>query len=90
MIERDALRQTPAGIDVIAFRVLHESTRAEAGGNRSVRAEVDAVAFEAQARLLAGCALDAAIAVEGFLCAKSRRSKRLVLHVTELEFVEGV
>ena len=34
LIERDALRQTPAGIDVIAFRMLHESTRAEAGGMR--------------------------------------------------------
>jgi primosomal replication protein N len=55
-----------------------------------VRAEVDAVAFEGLARLLAGCALDAALAVEGFLCAKSRRSKRLVLHVTKLEFMEGV
>ena len=84
------MRQTPAGIDVIAFRMLHESKAGEAGGEREVRAEVDAVAFEGLARLLAGCALDAALAVEGFLCAKSRRSRRLVLHVTKLEFMEGV
>jgi primosomal replication protein N len=84
------LRQTPAGIDVIAFRMLHESKAGEAGGRREVRAEIDAVAFEGLARLLAGCALDAALAVEGFLCAKSRRSRRLVLHVTKLEFIEGV
>jgi len=84
------LRQTPAGIDAIAFRMLHESRANEAGGVREVRAEVDGVAFEGQARLLAGCALDAALAVEGFLCAKSRRSRRLVLHVTKLEFAEGV
>ena len=89
LVERDALRQTPAGIDVIAFRMLHESQAMEAGGLRDVRAEVDAVAFEGQARLLAGCALDARLAVEGFLCARSRRSKRLVLHVTKLEFTEG-
>jgi hypothetical protein len=48
------------------------------------------VAFEGQARLLADCPLDAPLAVEGFLCAKSRRSKRLVLHVTKFEFMEGV
>jgi len=84
------LRQTPAGIDVIAFRMLHESKADEAGGAREVRAEVDAVAFEGLARLLAGCALDAALAVEGFLCARSRRSRRLVLDVTKLEFTEGV
>jgi primosomal replication protein N len=89
LVERDALRQTPAGVDVIAFRMLHESQAMEAGGLRDVRAEVDAVAFEGQARLLAGCALDARLAVEGFLCARSRRSKRLVLHVTKLEFTEG-
>lgn len=70
--------------------MLHESEAGEAGGLREVRAEVDAVAFEGLARLLAGCALDAALAVEGFLCAKSRRSRRLVLHVTKLEFIEGV
>lgn len=75
---------------MIAFRMLHESTRTEAGTQRAVRAEVEAVAFEGQARLLAGCALDAALGVEGFLCAKSRRSKRLVLHVTNIEFTEGV
>ncbi len=83
------MRQTPAGIDVIAFRMLHASQAMEAGGLREVRAEVEAVAFEGQARLLAGCALDARLAVEGFLCAGSQRSKRLVLHVTKLEFMEG-
>ena len=27
--------------------------------------------------------------VQGFLAAKSKRSKRLVLHVTNIEFIEG-
>ena len=52
-------------------------------------AELGAVAFEAQARLLAGRPLGAALKLEGFLAAKSRRSKRLVLHVTNIEFMEG-
>jgi primosomal replication protein N len=47
------------------------------------------VAFEAQARLLAGRALGTALRLEGFLSTKSKRSKRLVLHVTNMEFVEG-
>jgi primosomal replication protein N len=29
------------------------------------------------------------VRVEGFLGAKSKRSKRLVLHVTKIEFIEG-
>jgi primosomal replication protein N len=54
-----------------------------------VHAEVSAIAFETQARLLAGAKLNAELKLRGFLAAKSKRSKKLVLHVTEIEFVEG-
>ena len=67
----------------------HESEQEEAGGRRKVSAELGALAFEAQARLLADRPLGARLKLEGFLAAKSKRSKRLVLHVTKLEFVEG-
>jgi primosomal replication protein N len=39
--------------------------------------------------LLAGTRLNAALKVQGFVAARSRRSKKLVLHVTHIEFVEG-
>ena len=52
-------------------------------------AEVPALAFDVQARLLAGCALERSLEVAGFLAAKSRRSKKLVLHATRIAFVEG-
>jgi primosomal replication protein N len=50
---------------------------------------VSAVAFETQAKLLAGRPLGSSVRVEGFLGAKSRKSRRLVLHVTNIEFIEG-
>ena len=86
--ELKALRHTPAGVPVVEFRLRHESERAEAGAKRKVNAEIDAVAFEAQARLLAASALGRALIAEGFLCAKNRRSKKPVLHVTNIEFIE--
>jgi primosomal replication protein N len=67
----------------------HESEQGAAGGGRWVRAVLPAVAFEAQARLVAGRPLGSGVKLEGFLSAKSARSKRLVLHVTNIEFVEG-
>ena len=73
----------------IEFSLRHESELMEAGANRQVSAEVPAIAFDVQARLLAGAQLDRALEVEGFLCAKSRRSKRLVLHATDIKFIEG-
>jgi len=86
--ELKALRHTPAGVPVIEFRLRHASERAEAGATRRVEAEIDAVAFESQARLLAGAA-GKSLKAEGFLCARSRRSTKPVLHVTNIEFTEG-
>jgi len=84
-----ALRYTPAGVPVVEFRLKHASERQEAGAVRKVSAELDAIAFEAQARLVAGSALGRPLRAEGFLAAKSRRSARPVLHVTNIEFEEG-
>jgi len=84
------LRHTPAGIPVLEFGLKHESERVEAGKPRLVALEIDAIAFEGDARLVAGAALGSGLRVEGFLAAKSRRSRKVVLHVTRIEFVEGI
>ena len=81
-----ALRYTPAGIPVVEFRLRHESERAEAGAKRKVEAVVDAIAFEAQARLVAQSALGRPLQAQGFLSVKNRRSSKPVLHVTHIEF----
>jgi primosomal replication protein N len=47
------------------------------------------VAFEAQARLVSQRALGSEVKVEGFLGVKTKRSKKLVLHVTNIQFSEG-
>jgi primosomal replication protein N len=80
------LRYTPAGIPVVEFRLEHESEQQEAGRKRLVKAEIPAVAFQAQAQLLAKAKMHSEVKVEGFLGAKTKRSKRLVLHVTTIEF----
>ena len=82
-----ALRYTPAGVPVVEFRLRHESERSEAGSKRKVEAVLDAIAFEAQARLLAQSALGRPLKTEGFLCVKNRRSSKPVLHVTHVEFI---
>jgi primosomal replication protein N len=70
--------------------VAHESRQDEAGTQREVRAEIGAIAFEAQAKLLAARPLGSEMKLQGFLAAKSKRSKKLILHVTNIEFMEGV
>ena len=89
LLELGQLRHTPAGVSALEFKLAHESEQQEAGVTRKVEAEVAAIAFEAQARLVAGRPLGSQVKVEGFLSAKSKRAKRLMLHVTNIEFVEG-
>jgi primosomal replication protein N len=89
LLELGALRYTPAGVAAVEFKLAHESEQDEAGGRRSIQAEVSAIAFETQAKLLAGRPLGTAVTIQGFLGARSKRSKKLVLHVTDIEFIEG-
>ena len=89
LLELGALRYTPAGVAALEFRLGHESEQDEAGARRTIQAEVSAIAFETQAKLLAACSLGTGLRIQGFLGAKSKRSKRLVLHVTNIEFIEG-
>jgi len=89
LLERGQLRHTPAGVAALEFKLVHESEQQEAGVTRKVQAEIAAIAFEAQARLMAARPLGSPVKVEGFLSAKSKRAKRLMLHVTNIEFVEG-
>ncbi len=86
LAELRPLRHTPAGIAVVEFRLRHESERSEAGTQRKVRAEIDAIAFDALARLVAKAVPGRIVTAHGFLAARSRRSQKPVLHVTDIEF----
>jgi primosomal replication protein N len=90
LIELDALRYTPAGIPVVNFRLSHDSEQIEAGAKRTVQCEVAGLAFEREAHLMAAARPGMQVKVTGFLAGRSRESKQLVLHATNIEFVEGV
>ena len=87
-MELGALRFTPAGLPAVEFKLAHESEQEEAGVRRKVQAELGAIAFDTQARLMAQAKLNSRVSVQGFLAAKGRRSRKLVLHATRIEFVE--
>jgi primosomal replication protein N len=89
IVELGALRYTPAGVPVVEFKLDHESEQDEAGAKRKVQAEISAVAFESQARLVSQRNMGSEVRLEGFLSARTKRSKKLVLHVTNIEFSEG-
>ena len=89
LLERGALRYTPAGVPAIEFRLGHVSEQLEAEVFRRVECEMGCVALGSPALLLTGSKPGDGLYVTGFLVAKSVKSRTPVLHVNEIEFLEG-
>ncbi|MGH8807401.1 MAG: primosomal replication protein N [Noviherbaspirillum sp.] len=83
--ERDVLRYTPAGIPIVAAKLLHSSEQVEAGIPRLVEFEVAAVAAGEISGRFNQAQLGAAFKFTGFLARKSRNSKSLVFHITDFD-----
>jgi primosomal replication protein N len=88
LVERKALRYTPAGVPVSEGRLQHSSSQMENGAQRLVEVEIAVVALGENARWLQAAPSGSAQG-DRFLAAKSRNSKAPVLHVNTLEFLEG-
>jgi primosomal replication protein N len=82
-----ALRYTPAGLPVIDLRLRHAGTVIEAQLPRQLDFEVPAVALGEAAQRLERVALGSMLQLDGFLAPRSRRSKTLVLHITDYRTV---
>lgn len=90
LLELATLRYTPAGIPALNFRIAHSSEQTEADTRRMVECEMPALALGQTALLLAGAKPGDQLRLTGFLAAKSLKSRAPVLHVNEIEFLEGI
>jgi primosomal replication protein N len=81
LVERSALRYTPAGLPALDLMLRHESEAIEDGRPRKVALELRAVAIGAITRPLAAAALGDDGAYTGFLGA-ARNGRGVVFHVT--------
>ena len=89
LIERKALRFTPAAVPVTECVIEHESEQIEAGNPRRVACEIQAIGLGDTARWLQAATPGVKVGLTGFLAAKSQTNKQLRLHITKIEFVEG-
>jgi primosomal replication protein N len=83
VVERGAMRYTPAGLPALDLQLKHQSTVSEDGQPRQVAMQLKAVAIGAITRPAAALALGVPAHFAGFLSA-SRNGKGLVFHVTEI------
>jgi primosomal replication protein N len=77
------LRYTPAGIAVLQAGLRHQATVAEAGIERQLDFELEVVAVGDAAQRLGRLALGTELDIDGFLAPRSKRSRSLILHITE-------
>jgi len=80
-----SLRYTPAGVAMIDAVLSHRSSQVEAGHARQVEFDLSARFADRQAERLSRTALGSALKVQGFMAARRKGSKALLLHVTEFE-----
>jgi len=83
LIERGALRYTPAGLPAMDFRLEHQSELSEDNQMRKVSVQVRAVAIGAITQSLSTLPLGDAGTFAGFLSG-TRNGRGLLFHVTSL------
>jgi primosomal replication protein N len=84
LLERQALRYTPAGLPALNLTLQHEGETSEDGQPRKVSLEIRAVGIGEVTRALAALALGAQGLFAGFL-APARNGRGVVFHITSVE-----
>ena len=85
---KSALRYTPAGIAVLEASFVYEGTVTEAAAERKLAFEFPTVALGAVAQALDREPLGKPMMLEGFIAPRTRRSTRLVMHITEYKVAD--
>jgi primosomal replication protein N len=88
VVERSAMRYTPAGLPALDLKLKHESEVSEDGQPRKVSLEIRAVAIGAITKAANVLALGTPCTFAGFLGA-TRNGKGLVFHVNEVVLDEA-
>lgn len=83
VVERAALRYTPAGLPAVDVRLAHASQVEHAGQMRQISCEIHATAVGEVAGQLNQMAVGQTVDVVGFL-GKQRNGRGVMLHITEL------
>jgi primosomal replication protein N len=84
LVERRALRYTPAGLAVLDFELKHESELSEDGQPRKVSMQIRSIAIGSITRSLSSIELGGSGTFAGFL-ASARNGRGLLYHVTAFE-----
>lgn len=84
LVERAALRYTPAGLPALDLSLKHESEATEDGQPRKVSMEIRALAIGAVTQVLVPLELGSSALFGGFITS-TRNGRGLLFHITSVE-----
>jgi primosomal replication protein N len=90
LVERSAIRYTPAGLAVTEARLAYGGAVVEAGVERQLEFELAAIAVGSVAETLGAAGLGTELEIDGFIAPTSKRSQRLRIHITSYREISGV
>lgn len=88
LLEKSALRYSPAGIPIASATLIHSSQQIQATSKRQVEFEITALAAGEISKRFLEIELGVLVEFTGFLARKNRNSKTLVFHITEFEKID--
>lgn len=83
LIGKEAVRFTPAGLEVFEGVFHHRSELVEASRRRTLEYDFVALSYAETAKKLNALPLGQECRMKGFLAPRSLKSQRLVIHITE-------
>ncbi|KAF1050561.1 MAG: Primosomal replication protein N [Burkholderia gladioli] len=85
VVERQAVRYTPAGVPIASCTLQHHTEVVEAGIRRQVELTIEAMAAGEASGRLERCEMGVETLFTGFLAKKHRNARTLVFHITALQ-----
>lgn len=85
VVQIDTLRYTPAGIPLLSFVLRHLSEQVEAGMQRRVECDVNAMVIGPLAENSQSIKVGEFVKASGFLAKRSLKSTQLVMHINTLD-----
>lgn len=85
VVERQAVRYTPAGVPITGATLQYSGQVVEAGVARQVELTIEAVAAGEASAALAASEMGKVLLFTGFLAKKHRNARTLVFHITALQ-----
>ncbi len=86
VVQIETLRYTPAGIPLLSFVLRHLSEQVEAGMQRRVECEINAMLMGELAEKSQLIKVGTHLNVTGFIAKRSLKSAQLVLHINTLNY----